>query len=59
MVKYQRANSIYKAAREMVALAEERVTDPDGNKRDFDSAWQEMLNHATTKVCCHGFLSFA
>ncbi len=41
---------MYQAAKETVALAEERVVDPDGQNRQFDSAWQEMLNHATMKV---------
>ena len=48
-VQFQRANSIYQVAKETVGLAEERVTN-DGNRKDFDSAWQEMLNHATTRV---------
>lgn len=41
---------IHAAAKETVALAEERFI---SNKHEwqFDNAWQEMLNHATIKVC--------
>ena len=49
--KFQRANGIYKAAKETVTLAEERLfAGDDRGKISFDSAWQEMLNHATAKV---------
>ncbi|KAK2140862.1 hypothetical protein LSH36_1225g00022 [Paralvinella palmiformis] len=50
-INFQRANSIYMAAKEMVQLAEERNNIPDNeeDKKQFDSAWQEMLNHATIK----------
>ncbi len=50
-VNFQRANSIYQAAKETVSLAEERIVTDEGDRREFDSAWQEMLNHATMKVC--------
>ena len=35
-----------------MSLAEKKITDreQEGDKREFDSAWQEMLNHATIKV---------
>ena len=52
-VKFQRANSLYKAAKETVSLAEERMnekTSDDASKPEFDSAWQEMMNHATLRV---------
>ncbi|KAI0227922.1 SH3 domain-binding protein 5-like [Lamellibrachia satsuma] len=47
-VQFQRANSVYQVAKETVGLAEERVTN-DGGRKDFDAAWQEMLNHATKR----------
>lgn len=50
-IKFQRANSIYKAAKETVTLAEIQVVTEDGAAVSFNSAWQEMLNHATMKVC--------
>ena len=50
-VKFQRANSLYKAAKETVALAEEGKTTAQGEEDvEFDSAWQEMMNHATMRV---------
>lgn len=48
-VKYQRANEIHAAAKETVALAEQRFMSNSQNWQ-FDNAWQEMLNHATLKV---------
>lgn len=39
---------ILRAAKETIALAEERLLEEDS--RQFDSAWQEMLNHATQRV---------
>ena len=50
-MKFQQANGIYKAAKETVTLAEERLfAGDDRGKISLDSAWQEMLNHATTRV---------
>ena len=52
-VKFQRTNSLYKAAKETVSLAEQRMnekTSDDANKPEFDSAWQEMMNYATLRV---------
>ncbi|XP_051519427.1 SH3 domain-binding protein 5-like [Myxocyprinus asiaticus] len=46
--EYQRATEILRAAKETIALAEERLLEEDS--RQFDSAWQEMLNHATQRV---------
>ncbi|XP_033099403.1 SH3 domain-binding protein 5-like [Anneissia japonica] len=47
--KYQKAVSVCQAAKETIALAEEASV--TGNKtRDFNSALQEMLNHATAKL---------
>jgi len=46
--RFERANSIHAAAKEMVTLAEEGLL-RHGNG-DFDSAWQETLNQATLKV---------
>ena len=47
-IRYERAVSQHSAAREMVQLAEEGLLT---RGCIFDSTWQEMLNHATTKVC--------
>ncbi len=51
---YQRAVGMFQAAKETITIAEE--TSMQGRKkRDFDSALQEMLNHATLEVgCCPG-----
>ncbi|XP_061738661.1 SH3 domain-binding protein 5-like isoform X2 [Nerophis ophidion] len=46
--EFQRALEILRAAKETIALAEERLLEEDG--RHLDSAWQEMLNHATQRV---------
>ncbi|XP_076058279.1 uncharacterized protein LOC143035289 isoform X2 [Oratosquilla oratoria] len=46
-VRYERAMSQHAAAREMVFLAEEGLMQKGCV---FDQTWQEMLNHATTKV---------
>ncbi|XP_076865984.1 SH3 domain-binding protein 5 [Brachyhypopomus gauderio] len=46
--EFQRAIEILRAAKETIALAEERLLEEDS--RQFDSAWQEMLNHATQRV---------
>lgn len=48
-VNYQRANEIHAAAKETVALAEQRFLSKQ-HEWQFDNAWQEMLNHATLKV---------
>ncbi|KAB5586438.1 hypothetical protein PHYPO_G00001600 [Pangasianodon hypophthalmus] len=45
---FQKATEVLRAAKETIALAEQRLLEED--KRQFDSAWQEMLNHATQKV---------
>ncbi|XP_061432394.1 LOW QUALITY PROTEIN: SH3 domain-binding protein 5 [Lethenteron reissneri] len=45
---FQRASEVLRAAKETIALAEERLLEQED--RHFDSAWQEMLNHATLKV---------
>lgn len=49
-VQYQRANALHTAAKETIALAEERFIRCKDENWQFDSAWQEMLNHATIKV---------
>ncbi|XP_017276553.1 SH3 domain-binding protein 5-like [Kryptolebias marmoratus] len=46
--EFQWAVEILRAAKETIALAEEKLLEED--TRQFDSAWQEMLNHATQKV---------
>ncbi|XP_059364178.1 SH3 domain-binding protein 5-like [Carassius carassius] len=45
---FQRATEELRAAKETIALAEQRLLEDD--KGQFDSAWQEMLNHATQRV---------
>ena len=47
---YQRANGIHAAAKETISLAEDRFL-TNSSSWQFDNAWQEMLNHATMKVC--------
>uniref|UniRef100_A0A2P2IB43 SH3 domain-binding protein 5 homolog n=2 Tax=Hirondellea gigas TaxID=1518452 RepID=A0A2P2IB43_9CRUS len=50
-VQYHRANAVHQAARSTISLAEDRFSNPNhDNHRQFDPAWQEMLNHATRKV---------
>ncbi|TRY68983.1 hypothetical protein TCAL_04158 [Tigriopus californicus] len=46
-IRFEKASSAHEAAKEMVTLAEEGYAEK-GLK--FDSAWQEMLNHATNRV---------
>lgn len=45
---FQRATEVLRAAKETISLAEQRLLEED--HRQFDSAWQEMLNHATQRV---------
>jgi len=47
-LSYERAVSMHSAAREMVYVAEQGLM-ADG-RNTLDPTWQEMLNHATTKV---------
>jgi len=56
-VLYEKANSAHSAAREMVYLAEQGLCRlcEEGNVGGaggvpLDPAWQEMLNHATSRV---------
>ncbi|XP_078062046.1 SH3 domain-binding protein 5-like, partial [Mustelus asterias] len=44
---FQRATEVLRAAKETIALAEQRLLEDE--ERQFDSAWQEMLNHATQR----------
>ena len=44
---YERACSMHEAAKEMVQVAEQGYMQ---REEMTDSAWQEMLNHATMKV---------
>ncbi len=53
-LKYQRAVSMFRAAKETITIAEEASMQGANKKRDFDSALQEMLNHATIKVGLQG-----
>ena len=44
-------SAVHQAARSTISLAEDRFSNPNHhNHREFDPAWQEMLNHATKKV---------
>ncbi|CAH2282995.1 SH3 domain-binding 5, partial [Pelobates cultripes] len=45
---FQRATEVLRAAKETISLAEQRLLEDEN--RQFDSAWQEMLNHATQRV---------
>lgn len=45
---FQGATEVLRAAKETISLAEQRLLEEDS--RQFDSAWQEMLNHATQRV---------
>ncbi|XP_047454795.1 SH3 domain-binding protein 5b [Mugil cephalus] len=45
---FQRSTEVLRAAKETISLAEQRLLEEDN--RQFDSAWQEMLNHATQRV---------
>ena len=55
-VQFQRASVLHQNARETIQLAEERFLPRPGGSPvrqqqfEFDSAWQEMLNHATMKL---------
>ena len=46
--RYEKASGALEAAKEMVALAEEGFKEK--GSKEFDQAWQEMLNHATNRV---------
>ncbi|XP_023658388.1 SH3-binding domain protein 5-like, a isoform X2 [Paramormyrops kingsleyae] len=46
-LSYERAVSMHTAAREMVYVAEQGLL---ADKNTLDPTWQEMLNHATSKV---------
>ncbi|XP_067857030.1 SH3 domain-binding protein 5-like [Heptranchias perlo] len=45
---FQRATEVLRAAKETISLAEQKLLEDE--ERQFDSAWQEMLNHATQRV---------
>lgn len=47
--EYQRSVEVYRVAKETLSLAESKLLKSD--KREFDAAWQEYVNHATMKVC--------
>lgn len=46
--EYQRSVELYRVAKETLSLAESKLLKTD--KREFDAAWQEYVNHATMKV---------
>ena len=46
--EYQRSVELYRVAKETLSLAESKLLKSD--KREFDAAWQEYVNHATMKV---------
>lgn len=52
-LRYERAVSMHTAAREMVYVAEQGLL---ADRNTMDPTWQEMLNHATSKVLSHDFL---
>ena len=46
--RFEKASNAHEAAKEMVTLAEEGYK--ERGCMGFDQAWQEMLNHASSKV---------
>ncbi|GAB6027167.1 hypothetical protein CHUAL_013921 [Chamberlinius hualienensis] len=48
-VQFQRAVSLHSTAKETIMLAEQRFLSRQ-DEGQFDTTWQEMLNHATAKV---------
>ncbi|CAF0980580.1 unnamed protein product [Adineta ricciae] len=46
--EYQRSVELYRVTKETLSLAEGKLLKAD--KREFDAAWQEYVNHATMKV---------
>lgn len=51
-LRYERAVSMHTAAREMVCVAEQGLL---ADRNTMDPTWQEMLNHATSKVYMKAF----
>lgn len=49
-LKYHRAVDIFNAAKETISCAESAAFDEGGQRREFDEALQELLNHATMKL---------
>ncbi len=60
--RYDKVNSQHTAAKEMIRVAESQLAacreelkaceeEPPSSPSPLDLAWQEMLNHATDKVC--------
>ena len=47
--QFQTANGNYRAAKEMITLAEQGV-DNSSSTCSLSTAWQETLNHATVRV---------
>lgn len=60
--RFDKANSQHAAAKEMIRVAEsqldtcrkEQVYEEPSSPSPLDLAWQEMLNHATSKVLTLG-----
>ena len=60
--RYDKANSQHLAAKEMIRVAESQLEECRAQQKALDEepsspspldlAWQEMLNHATSKVRC-------
>ena len=46
-MRYDKACSSLKAAKEMIAITEKKI---EGLSGSFDATWQEMLNHADVRV---------
>jgi len=44
---FQRANGVYRAAKETISLAEQRLSEFEDQK--VDAAWQEMMNLQTMR----------
>lgn len=60
--RFDKANSQHMAAKEMIRMSESQLSKVNRDEQDpsspspIDLAWQEMLNHATTKVCIMVYL---
>lgn len=49
-LQFERSSQLHSQAKETITTAELKFQS-NTNNNDFDTVWQEMLNHATTKVC--------
>lgn len=52
-MRYDKACSSLRAAKEMIAITEKKL---QGDSGAFDATWQEMLNHADVRVRKYCFM---